>query len=440
MQISPNKFSLIKPEKSPVFYGYFIALVGTLGVIASIPGQTIGISTFTDPVKDALGLNRDQISNAYLIGTLISSLLLGQAGKWFDKIGARWLSFFAALGLAFSLFLCASSEVISSNIQHLLGTDHWVVPFIIMTISFFTIRFTGQGILTMSSRNMIMKWFDHYRGRVNAIRTILVSLSFSASPLWISMLIDNTGWQKAWLYMAVIILLFAVVILLFYRDNPENHGLLPDGKVLKENPSNSKTESLTKYKQFTLKAALKTRAFWSYALAITFNSFFITGFTFHVVSIFETAGFSKDQAISIFIPVSVISVVFSLVGNIMADFFKLNYFLFIMLAGSMLASFGLVSLQQPYGIYLIIAGNGIMGGIFSILNSITWPRFFGRTNLGAISGRVMSLMVFGSALAPALFSFSKTYFGNYILIGYLSLAFLAFVIIGAIKARNPQET
>ncbi len=102
-----NKLSFIKPNKSPIFYGYIIAFAGTIGVLASLPGQTMGVSTFTDPVKDALGLSRVQFSNAYMFGTILSSLLLGRAGKWFDKYGARWLSFFASIGLAISLVLCA---------------------------------------------------------------------------------------------------------------------------------------------------------------------------------------------------------------------------------------------------------------------------------------------------------------------------------------------
>lgn len=48
----------------PFFYGYVLMVIGTIGIWASVPGQTIGVSTFTDPVKDALGLTRDQFSAA----------------------------------------------------------------------------------------------------------------------------------------------------------------------------------------------------------------------------------------------------------------------------------------------------------------------------------------------------------------------------------------
>ncbi len=432
-----NQLSFIKPEKSPIFYGYVVTFVGTLGILASLPGQTVGVSTFTDPVKDAMGLSRDQFSYAYMFGTILSSVLLGRAGRWFDKIGARWLSFIATVGLAFSLFLCASSVHISSFFKEIFHTNSISVPFLTMVVLFFAIRFTGQGILTMSSRNMIMKWFDAQRGRVNAVRSVATSLGFSASPLWISLLIDKQGWQKAWISMGLGLLVVALIIMQFYRDNPEKHGLLPDGKApAKEDKKQAKAPA---HRQFTAKEALKTRAFWTYSLAIAFYSFFVTGLTFHVVSIFGSVGIPKEQAIAIFVPISFISVGLSLLANILSDFFPLRYFLYAMLLGGLCSTTGLILLHQPMGYYLIIAGNGIIGGIFPVLNSITWPRFYGREHLGAITGKLMSMLVAASALAPAIFSKSFSLFHSYTQVGYLSMGFLVFIAVSAVKAKNPQH-
>ena len=112
---------LIDPAKSPVFYGYVILFIGTIGIYCSIPGQTIGVSVFTDPVKDALGLSRNQFSNAYMIGTIVSSLVIGRAGVWFDTYGARYVAFFAAITLGVTLFLCSWSAIMSSYIKTLIS-------------------------------------------------------------------------------------------------------------------------------------------------------------------------------------------------------------------------------------------------------------------------------------------------------------------------------
>ena len=110
-------YSFIKPDKSPVFYGYIILFFGTIGVLSSIPGQTHGISVFTDPVKDALGLDRNWFSVAYTLGTIISSLFLTKAGKWYDRFGARRVAFFASAGLAFALLGFALDRVINPRLR-----------------------------------------------------------------------------------------------------------------------------------------------------------------------------------------------------------------------------------------------------------------------------------------------------------------------------------
>ena len=432
---NPNRFSSVNPAKSPVFYGYIVLIIGSIGIYCSIPGQTIGVSVFTDPVKDALGLSRNQFSNAYMIGTILSSLVIGRAGIWFDKYGARYVAFFAALTLAFSLWLCSWSVHMSNFMKEFLELDSWMVPFIIMTLLFFMLRFSGQGVLTMASRNMIMIWFDKNRGKVNAVSSVAISFGFSSSPLWINYLIEGYSWEDAWQMLALGLLVFSFFVLQLYKNRPEEHGLLPDGAA---KAVETDVESLIVGKQFTLKKAKGTRAFWMYGLILAFNSFFITGLTFHVVSIFASEGYPKSDAISIFLPGSVVAVTISTIFNFLSDYLQLKWYLYLMIFGGIVASIGFLYLPTPFGIPLLIAGFGIMGGFFAVLNAIVWPRFYGRNNLGAITGKIMGLLILASALAPPIFSLCFSTFGSYKLLGYLGLAFLLFLMVGSVKANNPQ--
>ncbi|MBI9042413.1 nitrate/nitrite transporter [Lutibacter sp.] len=430
-----NKFSVINPSKVPFFYGYIVLIFGTIGVWFSMPGQTVGVSVFTDPVKDALGLSRNQFSNAYMIGTFLSSLVLGNAGKWFDKYGARYVAFFAAILLGFSLLLCSVSVQISAFIQETLAIRSWIIPFSVITVLFFFIRFSGQGVLTMASRNMIMMWFHKNRGKVNSITSIAVSLGFSSSPLFLNVLINDNGWEVTWQILAFSLLIFSVFIVQFYRNKPENFNLLPDG-ISNLNEDNDLHVEIEK--QFTLKEAKGIRAFWMYGLILSFNSFFITGFTFHIVSIFGVHNYTQNQAIAIFIPISIISIIVSTIFNILSDYLKHQLYLFIMILSGIIAAFGLLFLSLPFGVYFLIIGLGFMGGMFAVLNAVTWPRFFGRNNLGAITGKIMSMLVLASAIAPSIFSFSFSNLGSYKYVGYISIAFLMFLLVGSVKAKNPQ--
>jgi len=430
-----NRFSLVDPSKSPVFYGYVILLIGTIGIYCSIPGQTIGVSVFTDPVKDALGLSRNQFSNAYMIGTIVSSLVIGRAGVWFDRYGARLVAFFAALVLALALFLCSWSVHMSTFVKELLNQDTWLIPFTIMTLLFFLLRFAGQGVLTMASRNVIMIWFDKNRGRVNSFSSVALSFGFSSSPLWIDFLIENAGWQGAWQYLGFGLLVASVLIFVFFKNKPEEFGLLPDGT---REISESEAKISKARKQFTLKEAIATRAFWMYALILSFNSFFITGLTFHIVSIFDSEGFPKEDAIAIFLPASVVAVSISTIANFLSDYLQLRLYLYLMICGGIVASVGFLYLPTVAGIPLLVVGFGMMSGFFAVLNTIAWPRFYGRNHLGAITGKVMSFLILASALAPSIFSLCFSTFGSYRLLGWLGLAFLVFLVFGSLKARNPQ--
>lgn len=432
--LNHNKFSLINPNKWPFFYGYVVLFVGSIGVLASIPGQTVGVSVFTDPVKDALGLTRNQFSNAYMFGTLLSAFFVSRAGVLFDEYGARYVAFFATIFLGLSLLLFSISVDISNHIKLLTQFDSWVVPFVLITILFFFIRFCGQGVLTMSSRNMIMIWFDKNRGKVNSISSIGVSLGFSSSPILINKLIDNHGWEMSWQILAISLFIFSFCVLQFYRNKPEDFNLKPDGHDKKTIIIEvKKVES-----NFTLKQAKQTRAFWMIGLTLAFNSFFITGFTFHVVSIFASQEYTKSQAIAVFLPISIIAIAVSTLCNILSDYIHHKIYLYIMLASGVLASLGLMFLSHTIGVYFLIIGLGILGGLVAVVNAVTWPRYYGRKYLGAITGKVMSFLVIASAIAPSLFSYCFTTLGSYSYIAYITLAFLLFLIIATTKVKNPQ--
>ena len=431
---NPTKISLVNPQRFPFFYGYIVLVIGSIGILASIPGQTIGVSVFTDPVKDALGLTRNQFSNAYMLGTLLSSALVARAGIWFDAFGARYVAFFATLLLGASLLVFSVSVEISEAIKRVFNLRSWPVPFLLITLLFFLIRFSGQGVLTMASRNMIMMWFKKNRGKINSISSITVSLGFSSAPILLNRLIDEHGWAMSWQIMAMSLFVFCVCILLLYRNRPEDFDLLPDGGEKKElDQEKEATEA-----DYTLKEAKKTRAFWMFGLVLAFNSFYVTGFTFHIVSIFGSQNYTKAEAIAIFLPMSIIAIFVSTLCNILSDYIQHKIYLFIMLSAGVLASLGLLLLSYPIGVYFLVGGLGTMGGLFAVINAVTWPSFFGRKYLGSISGKVMSFLVIGSAIAPSLFSYCFTSLGSYRYIGYITLAFLLFLIIGSFKVKNPQ--
>ncbi len=168
-------------------------------------------------------------------------------------------------------------------------------------------------------------------------------------------------------------------------------------------------------------------------------SLYVTGFTFHLISIFENAGLAREKALAVFIPVSIISVSISLFGGWVSDRIKLKYLLYLILAGEVLALSCLANLTMGISYYGFILGNGIAAGLHNVLMAVTWPRFYGRENLGKITGFVMSLIVFASALGPIMLSFSFSFAGSYSFGFYALAAIVAAALFFAFKADNPQD-
>lgn len=426
------------PKKIPFFYGWVILFASTIGILVSAPGQTMGVSTFTDHLLENIGISRNQLSMSYMFGTIASSLVLTYAGTLYDKYGARWVGMIVSVLLAIVLvFLSQSDRIIQFFTPDTTSIMYAGTAMAILMLLFFILRFSGQGVLTMVSRNMLMKWFDSRRGLVNGISSVFVALGFSVAPLTFDMLIQSSSWRNAWLIMAFSIgIFFTLFVFLIFRDNPEDLDLPPDGEKQTEKNKNKKQKHIT---EFTLKEARVTFTFWLFALPLALFALYITGFTFHLISIFEAVDMNRDQALAVFIPISIISVTISLVGGWISDKIKLKYLLYLILAGQVVALFSLGKLNNGFYYFSFIAGSAMVNGLFNVLMAVTWPRFYGYKHLGKITGFVMALTVFGSALGPVIYSFSFTKLGSYSY-AFFGLAAIAAILLSmSFKADNPQD-
>lgn len=425
------------PGKFPFFYGWLILGFGTAGMLMSIPGQTVGVSVFTDFLINELSIPRNYLSLAYLVGTIGSALLMTRAGKLYDKLGARTLGTVISFSLGLVLLFLSFSAQITTFFRRLLpGAGTIIIPFIIMSLGFFLVRFTGQGSLTLLSKNMVMEWFEKKRGFANAILGVSVSFGFSYAPRLLDGLIGRFTWQGAWRVLAVIVGGgFAFLVFIFFRNKPEDHGLKPDGSA-KIRKRKTHTET-TAVKDFTLKEARRTYTFWLLTFALMLSALIVTAFTFHVVSIFESKGLTRTQAIGIFLPSSIIAIGFQFLGSYLSDYIKLKYLILTQLFGQILLCLGIIFLKPGFPVVLIIIGMGINQGLFGVNGNVAWPRFFGRTHLGAVSGFGTAWLVAGSAVGPYLFSLIFDTSGTYMYAALGSLVVVSLLLIGSFKANQP---
>ena len=424
-------------RKTPFFYGWAIWLFSTLGFLMSVPGQTMGMAVFTDPFMDAFGLGRTQLSFAYLCGTVGSAFFLARAGRLYDRVGARLMVVGASVVLGLLVAFISVIDWLGGALSALLGVPLATVTLPMILIGYFGVRFSGQGVLTSASRNVLLLWFERRRGLVSGVRGVFVSLGFSIAPLILALMIDGFGWRGAlWLMATALIFVFAGLALVFLRDSPAAVGLQPDGVSAEEHARRSIAMTTTTK---TLAEARRSPSFWIYSAGLSIHALFGTAVTFHIVSIFAEAGRDRTEAFAYFLPQAIVSTSVNLFASWLADRHRLKPFLIIMLGGFLLGAIGLINLDTRWGYLMLIGGFGTGGGLWGVISNLAFIRLFGSLHLGEISGLNTSLTVLASAIGPFLFSLGHDLSGAYQAPELLCAVAIACLLVAAIVIRQPDD-
>ncbi len=420
------------PRRVPFFYGWIVWIVSTLGFLMSVPGQTMGMAVFTEPFMAAFSLGRTELSAAYFFGTLGSSLFLTRAGRWYDRVQARTMMTGASLTLGAVLVFISLIDWMVAPLSS--PWRSWGALGLIL-LGYFGVRFTGQGVLTSASRNVLLVWFERRRGLVSGVRGVFVSLGFSVAPLLLAVLIDVAGWRGAlWLMAAVVGGAFALLCLVVVRDTPESCGLRPDGVSAEEHAA----AAVVAGPEATLMEARQSPVFWVYAGALAIHALFGTAVTFHIVDIFAEAGRDEVAAFGYFLPQAIAATTVNLAASTLVDRAALKPFLLAMLGAFVSGAWGLLHLEASWGYWLLVAGFGAGGGLWGVLSNLAFVRHFGRLHLGEISGLAMSLTVFASAVGPLLFSAGLDWLGTYRAAIWLCLG-LNLVLLAAAALVGQRE-
>ena len=390
------------PRRVPFYYGWVVLVAGTIGIIASVPGQTAGVSVFTDDLTSTTGLTRLQLAIAYLIGTGASGLLLGIGGRMIDRYGSRVVAFAATIGLA-----CTVTGL------SFVGSMSTPVGLVVMSVGFGCLRFSGQGLLTLSSRTMVAQWFDRRRGLVSSLSQAAGSFAFAAAPALLLALIDVDGFRTAWRIIAVsLVLVMATLIATLYRVSPEASGMIIDGGLVAPDAGDTPAIIGTD-NDATRGQALRDLRFWAVTLPVMAMSSTGTAITFHIVDLGAEQGLDQDTIVRIFVPIAFVSVPVTLFTGWLIDRTSPMVVALAMGASQVLMYLAIGYLDVTVMAVLAIVGWGVAQGRFSSLTSAALPRLFGRRHLGEIAGMQMSAMVIGSAIGPAFFALSRSMTDSY---------------------------
>lgn len=415
---STNKSSRLI-RATPFFYGWVIVAAGTLDVILMGPSQTFTVGVFIDSFIADLGISRANISLIYGVATLGGSLLLPLMGRLVDRYGASRMILVVAVGLGLSV----ASVSLAHGVMALL-------------LAMLAIRFFGFGSTQLVINNAIAHWFIRQRGKVMGITGLSLAASLLIYPALAEYLIDNLGWRAAWVLMgASVLVVMLPVSWLFFKDKPEQYGLLPDGDL----PAAAGSNGLVSDENWTLAEARRTGAFWIFAAALSTMTMLLAGLVFHQLSLFEVRGLPRETAVSAFYAMAIASIVGNLGMGYLLDRYSarllLSLTLFILAAAVVLVQVITTPLQGALFSGLV----GLTSGSFRVIDSVVWAKYYGRTHLGSIKGATMLGVIGATALGPYPLGLSYDALGSY---GYALNGLLVLPVAIGIVAffiKRPQK-
>ena len=257
-----------------------------------------------------------------------------------------------------------------------------------MLIAVTLTRGFGQSALSVVSLAMIGKWFRRRLTRAMAIYALVMSIGFMVAFPLVGALVQSSGWRVAWAAIGVCLVFgLAPIAWLFDRSTPESIGVEVDGGGTQEDADAASGV------QATLGEALRSPAFWVFALASSVYGLVASGIGLLNESILVERGFSPD----IYYRALAVTAITGLVGNFaagaLADRSSLRS---ILVTALLVLAVGLAALAHVSTAAHVMAqavAMGVAGGFVMVVFFSFWGRAYGRTHLGRIQGAAQVMTV-----------------------------------------------
>ena len=427
------------PASRP-YYGWSVVLVAAVAMVGTLPGRTQGLGLITEPLLRDLGLDRVTYAQLNLWGTLAGAGFAVGIGRLMDRFGARVVM--TAVAAALGVVVC-----VMSGVRSVAALALWI------TLT----RGLGQSALSVISITTVGQWFVKRIDAAMAVYSIVLSVGFMIAFPIVGWAVQRGGWRSAWLAVGLALLAgLAPLSWLVVRTGVKpgsdrgqtgvrpgsdqgQTGVRPGSDQGQGGDRAGSGQGQTGVRpgsdpgltpDVSLGNALRTPAFWVFALGTALYGLVASGIGLFNESILAERGFGA----AVYYQTLAVTAMTGLAGNFLAGWLAARASIGRLLAASMfilavgLAVLPHVSTQAQ--VMTWAAAMGIGGGIVMVLFFSVWPRIFGRSHLGRIQGAAQALTVFASAIGPLLLAVCVSWTGSYqgmfrILAGIIAVTGLA---------------
>jgi len=396
-----------------VFYGWRMAgaACGIQFMFAALLNQAFG--AYVAVLSDERGWSKTALSGAAALQSVESAIMGPVLGWLMDRFGPQNL-------IRLGMVVFALGFMTLSQIESISG---FYLAAVMLAIG---ASLGGYFPLSVA----LIQWFERYRARAISIMSLGMALGGLAVPLiaW-SML--HFGWRATAFGSGLLALVIGLPLATVIRRRPQDHGETIDGLPVPPAASPATGASATAVApahtpgEFTVRQALRTRAFWLLALGHAFALLVVTSVNVHgITHMKEGLGYTVQQAALVIMTLTVGQVGGVLLSALIGDRFQKRYLCAWCMLGHAVGLLLLTYATHPAEVIGFALIHGVAWGLRGPFMQAIRADYFGRNAIGMILGLSAVIVALGQIAGPLVAGVLADLTGNYRL-GFTVLALVA---------------
>ncbi len=378
-----------------IFYGWRIVAAAAAiqclqaGLLHSAFGAYVAV------LVEERGWSKTALSGAAALQSLEAAVLGPLLGWVIDRSGAKRMIMGGIV--VFALGFMALSRI------ETLGGFYAAIVLIAIGASF-----SGYFPLTVA----VVQWFERNRARALSAMGFGLAAGGLAVPA-VAWCMQTFGWRPTAFGSGVLLLLVGLPLAMTIKSRPEDHGETLDGLPPAPPPVTGMRVPPTQ-REFTVREAVRTRAFWLLALGHGVALLIVTAVNVHAIThMKEGLGYSVAQASFIITLMTLGQAAGVALGYAIGDRFEKRYVA------------ALCMLMHAAGMLMLTYATGtVMLAAFAALHGAAWglrgpfmqairADYFGRNAIGMIMGLSGIVIALGQVGGPLVAGVFADAFGNY---------------------------
>ncbi len=369
MLIDYWRFALSNPRF--LGFGFFLAFL-------SSAGQTYFIGVFGADIQAEFALDAGSWGRTYMIGTLASALVINWSGALIDRVDLRLFSAVTLLGLGGACLLMGS---VSSPLM--------------LVVAIFLLRQFGQGLTSHAGLTSMARYHDADRGKAIALAAIGFAFGEALLPVAGVYAAAAIGWRNSFYIVAIAVFCAIGPALWLLKGHGQRHARHVHSLAERAQAAGGDVD-------YTRRRMLSEKRFYLILPAMIAPSMIGTALFFFPAEISAARGWSPLWLTGNYWLYSLVSVATTIYSGLLIDRFGARRVVPLFLLPLALALVVINLSDHRFLVWPYMLLLGVSSGLYFTGLSALWAELYGPKHLGAIKSFTNAVMVFASALGPAL--------------------------------------